>query len=66
MTTTAATADGNASAAAPSAATAARSQPHDDDTEARLAGVEALLDESARTLKTLHGAFELVCFRIPV
>lgn len=45
----------NANAAAANAGAAAHHQSN-KDIEARLAGVEALLDQSARTIKTLHGA----------
>ena len=53
MTTTAVD-DGGGGNAAAIAGTGTHRQS-DDDVEARLAGVEALLDQSARTLKTLHG-----------
>lgn len=55
MTTTAVDDDGGGNAAA-NAGTQNRQNDDGDDVEARLAGVEALLDQSARTLKTLHGA----------
>ena len=55
MTTTAVDNDGNPSAAAANAGAATHRQ-RDCDVEARLAGVKALLDQTAGTLKTLHGA----------
>lgn len=62
MTTTAVD-DGGGNAAADAGAETTHRQSVDGDVEARLAGVEALLDQSARTLKTLHGAsFLLFCF----
>lgn len=52
---------GNANATAENAGTAAHRQSN-EDVEARLAGVEALLDQSARMIKTLHGASFLFFF----
>ena len=70
MTTTAVHDVGNADATAAAAANAGAGthrQSDGDDVEARLAGVKALLDQNARTLKTLHGAsfcVFLFCFSV--
>ena len=53
MTRTAVNEGGNADAA--NAAGAGTHCQNDGDVDARLAGVKALLDQSAGTLKTLHG-----------